>query len=179
MNQTSMNQILYQKFDSASEMGFLNSYKNLPKEIKDNLNPAFEIRNYQKEAFGRFIYYLKSYPEKQIPAHLLFNMATGSGKTLIMAGLILYLYKQGYRNFLFFVNSSNIVSKTKENFINSLSSKYLFNQKISIESKAVRIKEGQNFEESDPEGINICLTTIQKLHGDLIQEKENSIIHWA
>ncbi len=40
-------------------------------------------------------------------------MATGSGKTLIMAGLMLYLYKQGYRNFLFFVNLSNIVEKNE------------------------------------------------------------------
>ncbi|MDA0062985.1 DEAD/DEAH box helicase family protein [Brachyspira hyodysenteriae] len=31
----------------------------------------------------------------------MFNMATGSGKTLIMASLILYLYEKGYRNFLF------------------------------------------------------------------------------
>ena len=52
-------------------------------------------------------------------------MATGSGKTLIMAGAIIYLYKQGYRNFLFFVNSTNIINKTRENFLNPLSSKYL------------------------------------------------------
>ena len=53
-----------------------------------------------------------------MPLHLLFNMATGSGKTLIMAGLILYLYEKGYRNFLFFVNSTNIIEKTKDNFLN-------------------------------------------------------------
>jgi transposase len=33
---------------------------------------------------------------------------------------MLYLYKQGYRNFLFFVNLSNIVEKTKENFLNAM-----------------------------------------------------------
>jgi hypothetical protein len=27
-------------------------------------------------------------------------MATGSGKTVMMAGLILYLYERGYQNFL-------------------------------------------------------------------------------
>ena len=31
-----------------------------------------------------------------------------SGKTLIMAGLNFYLYEQGYRNFPFSVNSTNI-----------------------------------------------------------------------
>jgi type III restriction enzyme len=37
----------------------------------------------------------------------------------MMAGLILYLYEQGYRNFLFFVNRGQIVEKTKDNFITS------------------------------------------------------------
>jgi type III restriction enzyme len=59
-------------------------------------------------------------------------MATGSGKTLIMAGLILYLYQQGYRNFLFFVNSTNIIDKTRDNFLNETSIKYLFNKSISF-----------------------------------------------
>ena len=34
--------------------------------------------------------------------HLLFNMTTGSGKIFIMAANILFLYKEGYRNFIFF-----------------------------------------------------------------------------
>ena len=45
-----------------------------------------------------------------------------------MAGLILYLYQQGYRNFLFFVNSTNIIDKTRDNFLNDTSVKYLFNK---------------------------------------------------
>ena len=43
--------------------------------------------------------------DKQV--HMLYHMATGSGKTYIMAGMILYYYKHGYRNFLFFVNQGN------------------------------------------------------------------------
>ena len=101
----------------------------IPSSLKDNLNSKFELRPYQIDAFQRFICYLeKGFGFKQRPAHLLFNMATGSGKTLIMAGLILYLYAQGYRNFLFFVNSTNIIEKTKDNFLNPASIKYLFNQ---------------------------------------------------
>ncbi|GAA7312980.1 hypothetical protein ID0603_08520 [Helicobacter pylori] len=46
----------------------------------------------------------------------MFEMATGSGKTLVMAGLILECYKQGYQNFIFFVNSTSILEKTKLNF---------------------------------------------------------------
>jgi len=51
---------------------------------------------------------------------LLMHMATGSGKTMMMAGLIAYLYAKGYRKFLFFVNSTNIINKTRDNFLNPL-----------------------------------------------------------
>lgn len=149
----------------------------VPSFLTGNLNPNFEIREYQKEAFARFFHYYKSdFEGKQTPPfHLLFNMATGSGKTLIMAGLILYLYNEGYRNFLFFVGSTNILEKTKDNFLNIGSSKFLFNQNIVIDNKIISVNQVSNFEDSDPNGINICFTTIQKLHGDLINEKENSI----
>ena len=83
----------------------------IPKFITDNLNPTFELREYQKEAFARFLLcYENDYPGEGKSLHFLFNMATGSGKTLIMAGLILYLYAKGYCNFLFFVNSTNIIA---------------------------------------------------------------------
>lgn len=74
----------------------------IPNAITDNLK--FDIRPYQEEAFKRFIYVdTEDFDEKpHKPVHLLFNMATGSGKTLVMAGLMLYLYEKGYRNFLFF-----------------------------------------------------------------------------
>ena len=75
----------------------------IPDSITRNLNPAFEIREYQEEAFARFIHcFNKDFPDKEMPLHLLFNMATGSGKTLIMAGLILYLYETGIPQFSFF-----------------------------------------------------------------------------
>ncbi len=168
-----MTQFLYEKLDSASEMGFLN--KDVPDFVLDNLNPVFTVRPYQIEAFARFFYYFESYPNKEIPIHLLFNMATGSGKTLIMAGLILDLYSKGYRNFLFFVNSNNIIEKTKDNFLGKNSSKYLFNKKIISEGQMVNIEQVDNFEDANPQNINICFTTIQKLHTDLHNEKENAI----
>ena len=77
-------------------------------------------------------------------------MATGSGKTLIMAGLMLYLYEKGFRNFLFFVNSNNIIRKTKDNFLNPQSSKYLFNNKIIVNDKEINIKETDTFDKDAP-----------------------------
>lgn len=148
--------------------------------VDDNLNPKLELREYQKEAFKRFyLYYetddVEEYVKPTNNTHLCFNMATGSGKTVIMGGLILYLYNQGYRNFLFFVNRGQIVEKTKDNFINSTSSKYLFNDKIVIDNKEVKIEAVDNFSYSSSDDINICFTTIQGLFSDIHNEKENSL----
>lgn len=152
---------------------------DLPNWISDNLKPGFGQRPYQIEAFKRYIYLgqedLEEKPKK--PYHLLYNMATGSGKTLIMAGLMLHLYQKGYRNFLFFVNSNNIIQKTKDNFLNPQASKYLFNEKIVIDGKEVLIKEIDNFEEADNQNINLKFTTIQQLHIDLNNTKENSVTY--
>ncbi len=149
----------------------------VPNTILDNLRPGYGQRPYQIEAFQRFILcYNEDFEGKpHKPFHLLYNMATGSGKTLIMAGLMLYLYENGYRNFLFFVNSNNIIKKTKDNFLNPQASKYLFNKKLVVDGREVLIKEVENFEEADTENINIKFTTIQQLHIDLNNTKENSI----
>ena len=114
----------------------------IPNEVLENLkqknlNQNFEIREYQKRAFQMSIAYFEKYKEREFPSQLLYNMATGSGKTLIMAGLILYLYKKGYNNFLFFVNSNNIIKKTQDNFLNSNHIKYLFNQKVVLSNNKI------------------------------------------
>ncbi len=149
---------------------------HIPTYLTDNLNPAFELRPYQEEALARFFLCLNNnFPGEEKPLHFLFNMATGSGKTLIMAGLMLYLYEQGYRNFLFFVNSTNIIKKTKDNFLNPRASKYLFNENIHFGGRQVTVTQVDNFDGINENNINICFTTIQKLHSDLTAEKENAL----
>ncbi|MCT2406615.1 DEAD/DEAH box helicase family protein [Chryseobacterium antibioticum] len=150
---------------------------SIPTQISDNLK--FSQRPYQQEAFQRFILcHSESFVGKpNKPLHLLYNMATGSGKTLVMAGLMLQLYEKGYRNFLFFVNSNNIIQKTKDNFLNPQTSKYLFNDKVVINGKEVFLKQIDNFDEADHENINIKFTTIQQLHIDLNNTKENSVTY--
>ena len=149
----------------------------IPKVITENLNPAFEMRPYQEEAFKRFKLFIKKGERirPSPPYHINFNMATGSGKTYIMAGLILYLFEQGYRNFIFFVTSNNIIKKTKDNFLNSASMKYLFARRIFCHNKEIFVKEITSLDEADTENINIHFTTIHQLHQDLIlKQKENS-----
>ncbi len=150
----------------------------IPKYLTDNLNPVFELREYQKEAFARFLLcFENNFPGEGAPLHFLFNMATGSGKTLIMAGLILYLYEQGYRNFLFFVNSTNIIEKTRDNFLNPRATKYLFSENIHIDGKKVAVTEVNNFDGVSENDINICFTTIQQLHTDMTSQKENALTY--
>lgn len=170
-----MERFLYEKLDVSREIGAI---KEIPNFLKQGLSKRIELREYQKEAFENFITYFeneKLNKNKQI--HTLFHMATGSGKTVIMAGLILYLYEKGYRNFLFFVNQTNILEKTKDNFINVLSNKYLFNEDLNYFGEKVKINVVDNFQRDifENNNINICFTTIQKLHLDLFENKENAI----
>jgi len=167
------NQRLSQEYDVLSKMRYLK--KDIPKYITDNLNPRFKLRPYQIEAIARFMHYLEENPNRKKPTQLLFNMATGSGKTLLMAADIFYLYNKGYRNFLFFVNSTNIIEKTRNNFLNPLSPKYLFNQRIKFEDREASIREVSNFDEANEEDINIIFTTIQGLYSQLNLFRENSI----
>ena len=170
--------MLYEVFNSLKQaLGDDHFTSRLDDEVVRNLNSKFELREYQKEALGRFDFYFNGYQKRQFPAHFLFHMATGSGKTLIMAANILYLYNLGYRNFIFFVNSTNIIEKTKDNFLNPLSGKYLFASKIKFSEKQVDIKEVQNFEVANQEDINIVFTTIQGLHTRLNNPRENSVTY--
>ncbi|BAW58497.1 type III restriction-modification system DNA endonuclease [Helicobacter pylori] len=105
----------------------------------------------------------------------MFEMATGSGKTLVMAGLILECCKQGYQNFIFFVNSTSILEKTKLNFIDSVSSKYLFSENININNENTEIKSINNLNESQASAINIYFSTIQGLFSLFTKAKENAI----
>lgn len=165
---------LYQKIEKKI-IANTSWYKSCPDYIVSNLRKEFSLRDYQRNAIRNFISFYEDPSLKTSPTHVLYQMATGSGKTLLMAGLILYLYKQGYRNFLFFVNTNNIIYKTKDNFLNQLSSKYLFSENIQIEGKNVDINEVNNFQDTAPDAINICFSTIHKLHGDLSIVKENSM----
>lgn len=165
---------LYEIIESLEQAGML---EEMPEFISQGLSENIILREYQEQAFKYFItYYENKMLHKNKQIHTLFHMATGSGKTVIMAGLILYLYTKGYRKFLFFVNQSNVVEKTRDNFTNPVSSKYLFAEEIQYLGNKVKIKEVDRFEPNDDD-IQICFTTTQKLHLDLFAPKENTITY--
>ncbi|WRC13465.1 DEAD/DEAH box helicase family protein [Helicobacter pylori] len=143
---------------------------DLPTHITSNLKK--ELRDYQKQAIYNYLEKRQSHPTQK---HFMFEMATGSGKTLVMAGLILECCKQGYQNFIFFVNSTSILEKTKLNFTDSASSKYLFSENININDENIEIKSINNLNESYNNAINIYFSTIQGLFSLFTRAKENAI----
>ncbi|MFI3804953.1 MULTISPECIES: DEAD/DEAH box helicase family protein [Vagococcus] len=168
-----LNSILYKK-----------NAESLPSYIQDNL--ADTLRPYQNRALEALEFILdEDYSSEIVNAgyqnkHLLFNMATGSGKTMVMASIILYMYREfGYQNFLFFVNTDAIITKTKENLLNPDSSKYLFSKEgIMIDGKNIVIEAVNDFPiNSSDNTIYLKLTTIQGLHEELNKPKENTITY--
>lgn len=166
------NQFLFEQIDSAKLFGV---HKDIPTFIQSNLSSRISLRSYQKDALENTIIYLEGDLSKNKQTHILYHMATGSGKTVIMAMNILYYYSKGYRNFLFFTNHSNIVAKTKINFLEKSSNKYLFGDSLSIGGNYIAIKEVSNFQDSDKDAINICFNTVQGIHSSLSLIKEGSL----
>lgn len=164
MSENSQN--LSQKLANALEFG---NDIEIPSYITQNLNK--ELREYQVKALQHYFLQRK----KPQTNHLMFNMATGSGKTLIMAALMLECYKQGYRNFVFFVNSNAVLEKTKSNFCDEKSAKYLFGKEIIIDNKSVSINAVANLDECKENAINVYFSTIQGLYSLFTNERENAI----
>ncbi|MBM0598634.1 DEAD/DEAH box helicase family protein [Helicobacter pylori] len=156
--------------DRAPNNAPSNKEIELPTHITSNLKK--ELRDYQKQAIYNYLEKRQSHPTQK---HFMFEMATGSGKTLVMAALILECCKQGYQNFIFFVNSTSILEKTRLNFTDSVSSKYLFSENININDENIEIKSINNLNESHNNAINIYFSTIQGLFSLFTKAKENAI----
>jgi type III restriction enzyme len=163
--------------DIKEKVGTNNITKvEIPTYITENLK--YNLFDWQKTALQYFLAYEN--PDNNLildgntPTHLLFNMATGTGKTLLMAALILYYYNKGYRHFIFFVNQNNIVGKTEENLLNPSHNKYLFQPNIVIDSKTVKVKKVETFSNNSND-IEILFTSIHKLHNSVYTVKENCV----
>lgn len=168
-------ELLFNQFKQADSLGIFSENYEVPNYIKDNLKD--QLRPYQEEAL-RYLHYAQNSKDADIRyKHLLFNMATGAGKTMVMAGAILYMYKEyGYQNFIFFVHTDAIIQKTKENLLNALSSKFLFSQNIEIDSEKIIIEAVETFPTiPNKNTIYLKLSTIHKIHDELNKPKENSI----
>lgn len=145
----------------------------VPSYIDENL--LHTLRNYQNQALRNY-HFTQTHIQPN-PQHVLFNMATGSGKTDLMAALILYLYQEhNYQNFLFTVNTNSVLMKTEDNLVNAASEKYLFNEKIEIDGNTIAIKKVERFPRlTQANTIYIKLSSVQKVSDDLFTIKEGTM----
>lgn len=148
-----------------------------PDYIKHNLK--HQLRDYQKQSLYNLNYTQKDDHVASRFNQLLFHMATGSGKTDVMAADILYFYHEfGYQNFLFVVNTNAVIAKTRENMLNVQSPKYLFSQPLSIDGETIELREVTRFpKNSEPGVIYLRLTTIQTLANELNTPRENGLTY--
>ncbi len=170
--------LLFHQLKNNDQLGLFHEQYDVPAYIKENLTNS--LRYYQEEAL-RYLHYTQSADGANFTFnHLLFHMATGSGKTLVLAAAILYFYQEyGYQNFIFFVDSTPVIDKTRENLLNPASSKYLFaNRSLEIEGKQVIIEEVETFPTNPNENtIYLKLSTIHKIHDELGSYKENGVTY--
>ena len=147
-----------------------------PTYIKENMVHTFR---YYQDAALRFFHYSQVANEFRFRNvnHVLFNMATGSGKTDLMAGLILYLYQEhGYQNFLFLVNTNGVLNKTIDNLTNQGSEKYLYTPTIEIDGERIEIRQVETFPKTQSKNtIYLKLATVQRVAADIYTQKENAI----
>jgi len=180
------NQKLSEKIDYTKELFGDSILPEVPEAISSNLkNNMWPI---QEEAFKNFLFYENikegsnsenlpnvEFVKKDEPSHLMFNMATGSGKTMLMAACILHYMHLGYRKFLFITNQTNILDKTEENLINKLHHKYLFDDQLMINSERIELKKVNSF--SKTKNYEIRIETIQSLHLDLQESNQRENIN--
>ncbi|MBJ5928163.1 DEAD/DEAH box helicase family protein, partial [Salmonella enterica subsp. enterica serovar Rissen] len=103
--------LLFNRLKQFDEPGLFHDNYQTPDYIQENLKDA--LRPYQHGAL-RYLHYTQRKRDDALLhyRHLLFHMATGAGKTMVMAGTILYLFKElGYQNFIFFVHTDAIIQK--------------------------------------------------------------------
>ncbi|MFC3899659.1 DEAD/DEAH box helicase family protein [Aliicoccus persicus] len=171
------NEILHKRIEEQFNSLFV-TLPDVPDYVQDNL--SHPLREYQAQALKQLIYTQELDNANLSYNHLLFHMATGSGKTLVLASTILYLFKEkNQQNFIFFVNSDAIIKKTYDNLTNESSSKYLFRKEgIVLDGQRILIQVVDVFP-TFPDGntIYLKLTTIQKLHADLTAPKENALTY--
>ena len=169
VNET-LDSFLFNQIENDPEfLEFVENYE-IPEYITSNISRT--LRPYQELALKHFIYLFEK--DKKQAKHLLFNMATGTGKTLVMACCVLYLYEKGYRNFLFLVHQIQIETQARENFTNYKFEKYYFNPKgIRINGKRVKVCVIDDPNDGQRGAINFMFYSTQLLYSRLLADKED------
>ncbi len=165
---------LFNQIDNNPDYMLWAKTYEIPAHISDNLHPTKHLREYQEKALKHFIWLYEH--DRAQAKQLLFNMATGSGKTLVMASIVLYLYDKGYRNFLFLVHQIQIKDQAVKNFTDYKFEKYLFNPKgIKINGRNVDVKTIDSIADAGRNAINFMFFSTSLLYNRLKEDRENGL----
>lgn len=167
-----LNDFLFNQIENDPAYQLWEKDFTVPEYITDNLSKT--LREYQVKALKHFIWLYET--DRAKAQHLLFNMATGTGKTLVMASVVLYLYAQGYRNFLFLVHQIQIKDQALKNFTDYKFEKYLFNPKgIKINGQKVDVKIVNSIADAGRSAINFMFFSTSLLYNRLKEDHENGL----
>lgn len=171
VNET-LDSFLFNQIENNPDFQLWERSFEIPEYITDNLSKV--LREYQKRALKHFIWLFEN--DRVKAKHLLFNMATGTGKTLVMASVVLYLYSRGYRNYIFLVHQIQIKDQALKNFTDYKFEKYLFNPKgVKINGQNVSVKAVNNILDAERNSINFMFFSTSLLYNRLTEEKENGL----
>ena len=175
----------------------LNQNPNYVKYKQDDEKPFLDelqifmshnFRYYQKEALLALDYFFKlpdddwfkrvlfeEVQESRVPFYG-FEMATGTGKTLLIGATILYINTVlNIKNFLIILPSTEIYQKTLDNF-NQASSKYVYSKKLN---KKINLITAENYKDRRSDflqdaDLNIFIFTIQSFFE---REKKGAVLN--
>ena len=146
-------------------------------EIFEKSQSGVLVREYQKEALGRFLLLLRRISPKAQANSPNVQYGDWFGKNAHYGGEYFVFLPKGYRNFIFFTRLGNIIQKTKANFLDPNSKKYLFADKITLGGQEIKIKEVDNFEGVNDDDINIIFSTTALLHSRFNFARENVLTY--
>ncbi len=156
----------YQEYLKKTEQQFI-------KELEQNL--AYDFRYYQKQALAVLdlfwnvedYYSWKGEAIEEVDGHKIpfycFEMATGSGKTLLMAANVLYLFNKGIKDIFIIVKGKTIYDKTVREFdINN--KKSIFNKAMDYKYNLITGENYQNRSSNYDENadFNLFIFNIEK-----------------
>lgn len=141
---------------------------SLDRSTVDQIAQEFDLRDPNKEGLRQLVFHLTGDIDPLDP--LVLHMATGAGKTYLMAAAVEYFRRQGMRNVMIVTPSLVVQNKTVQNFTNG-SHRYVDGfpvppDVVSPQSyNAWRLRQASNMFEDESDPSMVFIFNVQQLVG--------------
>lgn len=142
-------------------------------DLLDSVAASFDLREPNKRALEGLVAHIAKHQSSGVTVEAVTNLATGVGKTYLMAALIDYLAQQGVRNFLVVTPGRTIQDKTVANF-DVASSKHIAgaeHRPFIFTPQNVRTANAARALD-DPQQVKVGVFTIQSLLGRTKEDRK-------